>query len=80
MGKNIRAVSCVLLTEQLNCPLKMYNLTRHMMQHAGCQLTSSRDVPKCVVISNDEHFAAYSHNRHSCTDTSSVSQIHTVPL
>jgi len=79
VGKKVRAVSCVVLIEQLNCALKMNNLTQPVTQSADCQLTSSRDVMKCVVISNVEHFAAYSHNRHRCSDTSSVSQFRTVP-
>jgi len=58
VGKKVRAVSCVVLIEQLNCVLQMNNLTQHVTQSAGCQLTASRDVTKCVVISNDEDFAA----------------------
>ena len=79
MGNTVRAVSCVVLIEQLNCVLQMNNLTQHVMQSAGFQLTSSRDVTKFVVISNDEGFAAYCHSRHRCTVTSPVSQLRTVP-
>jgi len=79
VGNKVRVVSCVVLIEELNCVLQINNLTQHMTQSAGCQLTSALDVTKCVVISNDEHFAAYCHSRHLCSDTSSVSQIRTVP-
>jgi len=79
VGNKVRAVSCVALIEQLNSVLKMNNLTQHMLQSAGGQLTSCGYVTKFVVISNDEHFAAYCHSRHRCSDTSSVSQLHTVP-
>jgi len=79
VGNKVRAVSCVVLIEQLNSVLQMNNLAQHVTQSAGCQLTSSRDVTKCVVISNVEHFAAYCHSRHRCSDTSSDSQLRTVP-
>jgi len=77
--KKVRAVSCVVLIEELKCALNVNNLTQHVMQSADCQLTSALDVTKFVVISNDEHFAAYCHSRHRCSDTSSVSQLRTVP-
>ena len=64
MGNTVRAVSCVVLIEQLNCVLQMNNLTQHVTQSAGCQLTSCGDVTKFVVISNDEDFVAYCHSRH----------------
>jgi len=79
VGNTVRAVSCVVLVEQLNCALQMNNLTQHMTQSAGCQLTSFGYITKCVVISNVEHFAAYCHSRHRCSDTSSDSQLRTVP-
>ena len=44
VGNKVRVVSCVVLIEQLNCVLKMNNLTRHVMKSAGCQLTCSRHV------------------------------------
>jgi len=44
------------------------------MQSAGCQLTSSRDVPNFVVTSNDEISAAYCRRR--CPHTSPLSTSH----
>ena len=79
VGNTVRAVNYVVLIEQLNCVLQMNNLTQHVTQSAGCQLTSTLDVTKFVVISNDEHFAAYCHSRHRCSYMSSVSQLRTVP-
>lgn len=43
------------------------------MQSAGCQQTSSRDVPNFAVTSNDESYAAYCHSRRCCPDMSSDS-------
>ena len=40
----VRAVSCVVLIEQLNRILQMNNLTQDVTQSSDCQLTSSRDV------------------------------------
>jgi hypothetical protein len=45
------------------------------MQSAACQQTSSRDVPKFVVISSDEISAAY---RRRSSDKSSHCQLRTV--
>jgi len=64
VGNTVRAVSCVVLVEQLNRALKMNILTQHVTQSAGCQQTSSRDVTKCVVISNVEDFVASCQSRH----------------
>jgi len=58
LGNKVRAVSCVVLVEQLKRDLKMNNLTQHVTQSACCQLTSCGYVTKFVVISNDEDFAA----------------------
>jgi len=49
------------------------------MQSAGSQQTSSRDVPKFVVTSTDDSSAAYCRRRRYCCDTSSHSQLRTVP-
>jgi len=63
-GIKVRAVSFVLLIEQLNRVLQMNNLTQRVMHTADCQLISSRDVTKFVVISNDKDFVAYCSSRH----------------
>ena len=46
MGNRVRAVSCVVLIEQMNSALNVNNYTQQVMQTAGCQLTSCGYVTK----------------------------------
>jgi len=61
----------VLLIEQPNSVLPVNNLTQPVMQSACCQLISSGDVRKFVVISNNVSSAVYSHIRRHSTATPS---------